>query len=254
MKIRDTCEAGVHVLHMEGDFGGDTAESLYAHLDQAIDRQHFRVVLDAQGVGAVTSGALVALVRARKRLLALGGGLAIAHLPPAAFDALHSVGLDRRVTCFDTVDEAVSHFDDAVPCGTTVLGELAATPHGVWVDVSLPEHPHASSSGPPTCRATLDAIGLRGAQFSLLEPTLVAETERLLAPGAPLRLGFELLVDHTHYPVSTVAHVVSRSATPPDRGLRVVAEFTHLLVADRMVIEMYLHHGRDDEGEPFHVS
>lgn len=248
MRIRDTFEEGVQILHVVGDFGVDEAESLYAHVDHAIDLHRVRVVLDVADVGEVTSGGLVAVLRARKRLQERGGGLAIAHPPKSVFAAFQTVGLDRCVTCFDSVQEAVSHFDDAVARTTTLLGEIAMRPRCVTLEFVFTGPGQSAVAGVRPYAADLTAVNALGVEFHPRDPSLLADRPWLFAHDVPLRLSFHLRADHTEYPVCTAASVVSCGESAAD-PLAVLARFTHLLVADRVVIEMYMHHGHDQSDE-----
>ena len=244
MRIKDSFDDGVQVLHLHGDFDAADASAFDAHIDRAIEHQHVRVVFDCRDLGDLTSSGLVALVRARKRLQEHGGGLTFARMRPDACAAFHAVGLDRCVTCFDTVGDAISHFEEAVAPPVTLLGELAATPHDVDLEFSFVGEGQAAVVGRDPLGARLTAVNLEGVSFRPKDAALACERPWLFAHGVPLRLTFALRVDETVYPITTAAAVASLKEASCEHPL-VVARFTHLLVADRVVIEMVLHSGHD---------
>jgi len=106
MEILELLEGDVQVLRLIGNFDVIDVEALNSRVEAAIEAKRARIALDASGMDFICSAALAALIHAQQRLGQHGGELAIASLAPFAAGVCRTLGLDRKLRCFDTVDEA----------------------------------------------------------------------------------------------------------------------------------------------------
>jgi len=106
MEIQANREEDVHVLRVIGNFDLVDIEAFRDHVGASIDARHSRVVLDAEEMSFVCSAAIGSLLHAQRRLQEHGGDLVLAALPSFAFSVLRTLGLDRQLRSFETLDEA----------------------------------------------------------------------------------------------------------------------------------------------------
>ena len=109
--FRDEPVAGIDavgeavVVRLAGDLDLYNVEVVRAGLASAIDRKPSRLVVDLSGVEFLDSTALGALVDAHRKQ---PNGLRIACPKDAIRRALRVSGIDRHLTVFDTVDDALT--------------------------------------------------------------------------------------------------------------------------------------------------
>ena len=113
MELLAADDQGVRVLRLLGSFEYTDAPRFSALVEESIEAGHTRLVVDAEHMRLVCSAAFSALLQARSRLDELGGGLVIAALPPFASEIFRTLGLDRKITSFETVAEGVAFHDAA---------------------------------------------------------------------------------------------------------------------------------------------
>lgn len=105
-------EGDAVVLAPTGEFDISTVDILRAELHEVLE-QSTRIVLDLTGTTFLDSLALGSIVSAAKRARDGGGWLRLVSPTPAVRRALRITQIDTVLGLYDTVDQAVSHVEDA---------------------------------------------------------------------------------------------------------------------------------------------
>ena len=124
MEILSASEDGIRFLGFVGAFDTPEVEPFNAHVDSAIDEQHFKVCINVGQMTFINSTALGSLIRAQKKLKQYGGDLAVAELQGFAVQVFRTLGIDRKVKCFGTETEAVEYLRSVGSEGIGVDGEI----------------------------------------------------------------------------------------------------------------------------------
>lgn len=96
MAIRCSEEARALTLYLSGEVDHHGAGVLMAELDQAFEtRLPKKVTLDLSGVTFMDSSGIAVLLRAYKRMNAIGGSVTIENVPNQAMRVLKAAGLDK---------------------------------------------------------------------------------------------------------------------------------------------------------------
>ena len=90
--------------------GGDEAKSFQARVFRAIEEEHVKVVANLKDVSWMNSSGLGMLMGGLTTLRSSGGDLRLAHVPDRVRRPITVTKLDRVLTMFDSVDEAVQSF------------------------------------------------------------------------------------------------------------------------------------------------
>ena len=86
-------------IALSGEVDHHRARGLMEGIDREIDmRLPSRVALDLGGVTFMDSSGIALLLRARRRMEALGGNLMVCHVPDQARRVLDAAGIDRLIT------------------------------------------------------------------------------------------------------------------------------------------------------------
>src|SRR6185503_8811412 len=123
MEILSATEDGVRFLGFVGAFDTPEVEAFQAHIDSSIDEQVFKVVINLGRMSFINSTALVALIRAQKRLNQYGGDLALAEPSAFANGVFKTLGIDRKIKCFPAEADAVEYMKNVGAEGVGVEGE-----------------------------------------------------------------------------------------------------------------------------------
>jgi len=107
MELVTTEREGICIVRLVGDFEPTDAKPFDIAVVRAVSSGRVRVVVDAELVKLVCSTALGAFLQGDERLRAAGGELACAALPHFAAELFTRIGLDRRIRCFASVDDAL---------------------------------------------------------------------------------------------------------------------------------------------------
>lgn len=110
MEILSADEHGVRTLRLIGNFEPFEVARFEALIDESIAAGHVQIVIDAAHVQLVCSAALSAFLRAQVILSECGGDLVFAQLPHFATTLFHTLGLDRRIHCTDTVAQGAEFY------------------------------------------------------------------------------------------------------------------------------------------------
>lgn len=79
-------------------------------VDQIVDQQSFKVVVDISEVKTIDSSGVAVIVSLFKRLRAVGGGIRVAGLRGQPKEIFHFLRLDQALPIFDSVEEAIRSF------------------------------------------------------------------------------------------------------------------------------------------------
>ena len=107
MKIEEKILGDVAVLSIAGEFDTIEVERFEEAVASLIQRKVARVVVSLEKLTFINSTALGCFLKAQERLNEAGGDIACAALSPFAAKTFRILGLDQKVRCVKTTDEAV---------------------------------------------------------------------------------------------------------------------------------------------------
>ena len=103
-------EHHVHISPTGRKFDGIAVRELFETAMRLISKRDLRMLIDLTGVDLVTSGAMGMFVTIRKKFLSTGGQLHIAVPDPQVMEQFELLNLQRVLSLFHSVDEAVERF------------------------------------------------------------------------------------------------------------------------------------------------
>ena len=99
MEIREKTVDRNLLLELSGELDHHAARKAMEEMEMAIDAAvPLKLVLDLGGVTFMDSSGIALLLRARRRMEALGGTLMVCHVPDQARRVLDAAGIDRLIT------------------------------------------------------------------------------------------------------------------------------------------------------------
>ncbi|MDR3729092.1 MAG: STAS domain-containing protein [Oscillospiraceae bacterium] len=99
MEIREKTVDRNLLLELSGELDHHAARKAMEEMEMAIDAAvPLKLVLDLGGVTFMDSSGIALLLRARRRMEALGGNLMVCHVPDQARRVLDAAGIDRLIT------------------------------------------------------------------------------------------------------------------------------------------------------------
>ena len=99
MEIREKTVDRNLLLELSGELDHHAARKAMEEMEMAIDAAvPLKLVLDLGGVSFMDSSGIALLLRARRRMEALGGNLMVCHVPDQARRVLDAAGIDRLIT------------------------------------------------------------------------------------------------------------------------------------------------------------
>jgi anti-anti-sigma factor len=240
MEILSATEDAIRYLGFVGAFDTPEVEAFQAHVDSAIDEQVFRVVINLGQMTFINSTALGALIRAQKRLNQYGGDLALAEPSSFAAGVFRTLGIDRKVRCFPSEEEAVEYLRTVGADGVGVDGEQQ-------VSFSFVERGQTDVAGDAPRIGLLKKIGEAGITFQW-ENLDGLDVDRMFTVGAPVRLRFQLPLYHESHMFTPDASVIGSSITAGNR-MTVQLKFVNLKDVERRAIQQYVRDLRYLKGE-----
>lgn len=240
MEILSSYADGIQSLHLVGNFDTTDVETFHAHVEESIDGQKFRVLVDAEQMRFINSTALGSLIRAQKRLQQYGGDLAIANLPSFASGVFKTLGLDRKIRCFDAADQATDYLRSVGAEGVGVEGEQE-------VGFTFSGDDQISVAGEEPRMGTMKNIGEFGVQFQW-ENLDSLDVDMMFEAGAPVRLRFRLPLYHESHIFHVDAQVVDFTVTGGTK-VTVQTKFTVLSDVERRAIQQFVRDLRYLRGE-----
>jgi anti-anti-sigma factor len=240
MEILSASEEGVRYLGFVGAFDTPEVDTFNAHVDAAIDEQHFKIVINAGQMTFINSTALGSLIRAQKRLKQYGGDLAIAELSGFAVQVFKTLGIDRKVRCFPSEQEAITYLRSIGTEGVGVEGEVQVAFH-----FTAPAQTSAAGADPRI--GVLKMIGEQGLSLQW-ENLDHLDVDAMFAAGAPIVLRFHLPLYHESHLFQADATVTGHQVTAGDRVV-VQTRFVHLSDAEKAAVQQYVRDLRYLKGE-----
>ena len=99
MEIREKTVDRNLLLELSGELAHHAARKAREEMEMAIDAAvPLKLVLERGCVTVMASSAIALLLRARRRMEALGGNLMVCHVPDQARRVLDAAGIDRLIT------------------------------------------------------------------------------------------------------------------------------------------------------------
>lgn len=240
MEILRSDEDGIRTLRLVGNFDTTDVETFHAHVEEALDGQCFRVLVDAADMRFINSTALGSLIRAQKRLQQYGGDLAISSLPSFAGRVFKTLGLDRKIRCFEAAAEAASYLQSVGAEGIEVEGDQQ-------VGFAFSGDEQIAVAGEEPRIGTLKQIGEYGIQFQW-ENLDALDIDTMFKIGAVIQLRFRLPLYHESHMFDAIATVVNVTVTAGNK-VTVHTKFTNLSDVERRAIQQYVRDLRYLKGE-----
>ena len=240
MEILSATDDGIHVLHLVGNFDTTDVDIFHAHIEGAVDNQHFKVLVDTSQMRFINSTALGSLIRAQKRLQQYGGDMAVSELPAFALGVFKTLGLDRKIRCFDGQDEAKSYLHSVGAEGVGVEGEQQ-------VGFLFSGQDQIEAAGDEPRMGLMKSIGEHGVQFQW-ENLDGLDVDTMFIPGAAIRVEFRLPLYHESHTFKADGQVVNSTVTAGNR-VTVQTRFTSLSDVERRAIQQYVRDLRYLRGE-----
>lgn len=240
MEILSASEDGIRFLGFVGAFDTPEVDAFNAHVDGAIDEQHFKVCINVGQMTFINSTALGALIRAQKRVKQYGGDLAVAELQGFAVQVFRTLGIDRKIRCFTSEADAVEYLRSVGSEGIGVDGELQ-------VAFSFPDAAQQAAAGTESRIGRMKTIGEQGLSFQW-ENLDSLDAERMFAPGVSVRLRFQLPLYHESHTFQADGTVASAQVTAGNRVL-VTLRFGELKDVEKKAIQQYVRDLRYLKGE-----
>lgn len=110
MQITTEIFGNVLVAHTPDELTDDNSDDFVTALSDAINQQHYQVVLQMDRSEILDSAGLTALLDLQDLTREQGGNLKISGLEEPGKKILEMTRLDQRIDLFDSVIEAVSSF------------------------------------------------------------------------------------------------------------------------------------------------
>lgn len=240
MEILSASEDGIRFLGFVGAFDTPEVEGFNAHVDSAIDEQHFKVCINVGQMTFINSTALGSLIRAQKRLKQYGGDLAVAELQGFAVQVFRTLGIDRKVRCFASEAEAIEFLRTVGAEGVGVDGEIQ-------VSFQFLDAAQTNVSGADPRMGRMRNIGEQGVAFQW-ENLDGLDSEKMFAAGAPVRLRFQLPLYHESHTFQADGSVASAQVSAGNRVL-VQVKFAALRDVEKRAIQQYVRDIRYLKGE-----
>lgn len=109
MILEQEVRGDVGVLSVTGEFDTLDVEKFAAAVAALLAAGTVRAALSLEKLTFINSTALGSLIREHERLTQAGGDLACAALSPFTLKNFRLLGMDRRIRCFPTLEEAVAY-------------------------------------------------------------------------------------------------------------------------------------------------
>jgi anti-anti-sigma factor len=231
MEIEWSDEGRIRTLRLTGNFDTTDVESFVAHIEEAADHQCFRVLLDTEGLKFINSTALGSLIKAQKRLQEFGGDLSVCTLPGFVGGVFRTLGLDRKIRCFKTPEEAIEYLQ-------SVGGERVSVPGDEALEFVFVDEAQLAVAGEDPNTATLRTIDEQSAMF-LWPNDRGLDAAAVMASGVRLHARFRIPLFHpTH--VFDARAVVESTRSGTDGDLLVTVGLSELSDVERRGIRQFV--------------
>lgn len=240
MEILSASENGIRFLGFVGAFDTPEVEAFNAHVESAIDEQHFKVCINVGQMTFINSTALGSLIRAQKRLKQYGGDLSVAELQGFAVQVFRTLGIDRKIKCYASEADAIEYLRTVGTEGVGVDGEIQ-------VAFQFTDAAQQQVAGAEARMGRMMKIGEAGVSFQW-ENLDGLDTDRMFTTGAPIRLRFQLPMYHESHTFQADGTLLSAETTAGSRIL-VSVKFAALRDVEKRAIQQYVRDIRYLKGE-----
>ncbi len=172
-------DGSVQIIRIEGFLDTTTSRSLAKKLDELIDQEAYKIVIDLEAVDYISSPGWGIMVGDIRRIRENGGDLKLARLKPEVYEIYTLLGLDSFIESYDSVEEACARFAE--------LPLAIEQP----IEANLPEEEIAESVGPEESKELMETVEVR-------------EISEVVSPVAKRRLSLiemvqEIIEEHPTY-------------------------------------------------------
>ncbi len=108
--IQESLSGNVYRIAPDGRLDAVTVPALETVLNNHLDAQQVRLILDMSAVTYISSSGLRALLHARKRAQAGGGDVVLSGMNPRVREVFEMIGFTSLFKVFDRVTEAAALF------------------------------------------------------------------------------------------------------------------------------------------------
>ncbi len=240
MDILSNDDDSIYTLTLVGSFDTTEVEKFQAFVEGAIDDQNFKIVVNVGQMTFINSTALGSLIRAQKRLNQYGGDLAIEELSGFPASVFKTLGIDRKIKCFDGHAEAIDYLRSVGAEGVGVEGEQQ-------VGFKFLDAEQLGAAGDDVRIGVMKSIGEFGIRFNW-ENLDDLDVDTMFSIGARLRVGFALPLYHESHTFEADATLESVDAGAGGR-VSVQAKFVDLSDIERRAIQQFVRDIRYLKGE-----
>jgi anti-sigma B factor antagonist len=103
-------DGALRVIKIEGFLDTTTSQSLAKRLDELLDQEIYRIVIDLEAVDYISSPGWGILVGDIRRIRESGGDLKLAQMKPEVYEIYALLGLDSFIESYGSVEEACAQF------------------------------------------------------------------------------------------------------------------------------------------------
>lgn len=107
-----SADGGIQVLSLRGELDAHTAPELEAAIQKCKDDQNFKIVINGEQLQYISSAGLGVFMADIEEVREEGGDIKIAALQPKVFNIFDLLGFPLLFNIVDTVEEAVSLFQN----------------------------------------------------------------------------------------------------------------------------------------------
>ena len=100
----------VRIIRIEGFLDTTTSQHLAKRLDELLEREVYRIVIDLESVDYISSPGWGILVGDIRRIRENGGDLKLARMKPEVYEIYTLLGLDSFIESYDSVEQACTRF------------------------------------------------------------------------------------------------------------------------------------------------
>lgn len=100
----------IHVVDLEGNLDGETAEYFFKCIESIIDEGRTRLIINCVKLEYISSLGLAMLMRVHSRMKKRGGDVRVSRLEGVVADALSISGFDKILKMYPSVGDAASSF------------------------------------------------------------------------------------------------------------------------------------------------
>lgn len=100
----------VRIIRIEGFLDTTTSQSLARRLDELLEQEVYKIVIDLEAVDYISSPGWGILVGDIRRIRENSGDLKLARMKPEVYEIYTLLGLDSFIESYDSVDEACGRF------------------------------------------------------------------------------------------------------------------------------------------------